>query len=281
MRKGRVRIRSRRRVDMLLIAMAVEVLFVSHAAFAQEDSTPDHPLMSDRWFIGAGALWTESNVTASLNRRALGAVIDFEDDVGLAEENFIWLALLRMRFFKRWQVEAEYFNLDRDNEKQIARTLDWGDLNIPLNASVRGRFDFEDFRISVGYTFFRTQDKEIGIGLGAHWMSLKAGLSTENFGSESASESAPLPFFSIYARIALTDRWLFSMRVDRLSLDTGTIDGKVFSSGADFIYQPWRHFNLGIGYRDLNFQVSSTSEDWNGKAQVQQSGPLLFFATTF
>jgi len=81
--------------------------------------------------------------------------------------------------------------------------------------------------------------------------------------------------------MALTDRWLLSMRVDRLSLDTGDIDGKVFSSGLDLIYQPWRHVSIGLGYRDINFQISSVSEDWRGKAQVQQSGPTLFLATSF
>ena len=72
-----------------------------------------------------------------------------------------------------------------------------------------------------------------------------------------------------------------SIRDDRLSLDTGDIDGKIFSSGLDVVYQPWRHFGVGLGYRDINFQVASTSEDWRGKAQVQQSGPVLFIAASF
>lgn len=271
----------RKLLGVLAVAVAVELLLVPHVASAQDHPVPDHPMMSDRWFIGAGGMWTESNVTANLNRRVLGAVIDFEDDVGLDEESFVAFAQLRMRFFERWQLEAEYFSLDRDNQKEVARTLDWGDLSIPVNARVRGTFDIEDYRVSLGYSFFRRKDKEIGVGLGAHWTKFEASLSTENFGSEQAKESAPLPFLTMYARMALTDRWLFSMRVDRLSLDTGNIDGKVFSSGADFIYQPWRNVSFGIGYRDLNFQVSSTSEDWRGKAQVQQSGPVLFVGATF
>jgi hypothetical protein len=150
-----------------------------------------------------------------------------------------------------------------------------------VNAVVKGEFGIDDFRLGVGYSFFRRNDKELGIGLGAHVTHLEANITTRNFGSQRATESAPLPFFNLYARMALTDRWLLSVRVDRLSLDTGDIDGRIFSSGTDFIYQPWRHVAIGLGYRDINFEVKSTKEDWRGEAQIQQTGPYLFVAGTF
>jgi hypothetical protein len=241
-------------------------------------------MMTDRFFIGGGALWADSNVQASLNSTGglgVGSLIDFEDNLGLEETNIIGTFMFRMRLSGRWHLEAEYFKLDRDNERQSTRTIDWGDLNIPVNTTARATFNLEDARVSVGYSFFRTKDKEIGIGLGAHWTWLEAGLSTRNFGSQAAKESAPLPVITLYARVALTDRWLLGLRFDRLSLDTGDVKGDVFSSGLDFVYQPWRHFNFGIGYRAINFQISSTSEDWRGEAQIQQNGPVLFIATTF
>lgn len=267
------------------MVMAVSLLSLARSATAEEgnESIPDHPVLSDAWYLGAGVLWAESNVTANLNRGAIGAgaLIDFEDDMGLDETSLIGLFDARWHFTKRWQLEFEYFKLDRDNEKQIERVIDWGNLNVPINGVAKGSFNIEDFRVSVGYSFFRTKDKEVGVGLGAHVAKLEAGLSTQNFGSEVADQTAPLPFLTLYARMALTDRWLLTMRVDRLSLDTGDIDGQIFSSGLDVIYQPWRHFSIGLGFRDINFQVESTSDDWRGKAQIQQSGPALFFATSF
>ncbi|GFE80594.1 hypothetical protein GCM10011487_25940 [Steroidobacter agaridevorans] len=267
------------------MVMAVSLISLARSAAAEEgsESIPDHPVLSDAWYLSAGALWAESNVTANLNSGAIGAgaLIDFEDDMGLDENSIIGLFDARWHFTKRWQLEVEYFKLDRDNEKQVQRVVDWGDVNVPIDGVAKGTFNIEDFRVSVGYSFFRTKDKEVGVGLGAHVAKLEAGLSTRNFGSDFASQTAPLPFLTLYARMALTDRWLLSMRVDRLSLDTGDIDGKVFSSGLDVIYQPWRHFSIGLGFRDINFQVSSTSDDWRGKAQIQQSGPALYFATSF
>lgn len=262
--------------------LILATLLHARAAFAQEDTIPDHPMLSDTWFIGLGALWADSNVTGSLNRgRLAGAIIDFEDDLGLDEENFIGLATFRARFFERWLFEAEYFKLDRDNERTLERTVDWGDETIPLDAVVRSAFNLQDTRVSFGYSFYKSKDKEVGIGLGAHVTKLEAKLSSERREGQAAAETAPLPFVTMYARMALSDHWLLNIRVDRLSLDTGGIDGKVFSSGTEFVYQPWRHFAISLGYRDINYQVSSTSSDWNGKAQIQQSGPVLMISSTF
>lgn len=272
-------------VKVLSRVMGLSILATllhARTALAQEDLIPDHPMMSDTWFIGVGALWADSNVTGSLNRgRLAGAIIDFEDDLGLDEENFIGLVTFRARFFERWQFEAEYFKLDRDNERVLSRTIDWGDETIPIDAAVRSAFNLQDTRVSFGYSFYKSKDKEVGIGLGAHVTKLDARLSSERREGQAAAETAPLPFLTMYARMALSDHWLLNIRVDRLSLDTGSIDGKVFSSGTEFVYQPWRHFAISLGYRDINYQVSSTSEDWNGKAQIQQSGPVLMFSSTF
>jgi hypothetical protein len=267
--------------------MVAAVGLLSLARFAGaaegEERIPDHPMLSDAWYVSAGALYAESNVTANLASGAIGAgaLIDFEDDIGLAEDNVIGLFNARWHFTRRWQLEVEYFKSDREHEKQAQRVINWGDVSIPVDAQATGTFNMEDFRVSVGYAFFRSKDKEVGIGLGAHVAKLEAGLATRNFGSDFASQTAPLPFITIYGRVALTDRWLMSVRVDRLSLDTGDIDGKVFSSGLDLTYQPWRHFSITAGFRDVNFQVSSVSSDWRGKAQIQQSGPALSIATSF
>jgi hypothetical protein len=244
-------------------------------------SVPDHPVMKDHWYVSGGAMWARSNVTANLNRGVLGALVDFEDDLGLDRTDVIGLWDLRWHFARRWQVEAEYFRLDRSGQKQAQRDITFGNVTVPITATANSTFNVEDFRVGLGWSFFRTQDKEVGVGIGAHVARIQASLSSQNFGSDRASETAPLPFLSLYARMALTDRWLLNVRVDRLSVNTGSIDGSVFSSGLDLIYQPWRHVGFGLGYRDINWQISSNNSDWNGKAQIQENGPMLFINGSF
>ena len=55
-----------------IVAMALATMLSPDRAFAEEDTLPDHPMMSDRFFVGAGVVWAESNVTANLNTGRVG-----------------------------------------------------------------------------------------------------------------------------------------------------------------------------------------------------------------
>lgn len=263
-------------------AMALGML-VSAAGARAEGGVPEHPMMTDRFFLSIGAFYPESNTQGTLNSGTvgIGTFIDFENDFGLDERKLVGQLMFRMRLSQRWRLEVDYFKIDRNNSRELARTISFGDVNFPLSAEVRSSFNFQDARIGAGYSFFRSKDKEVGIGLGVHMTKFEASLETSTGATERASTSAPLPALTVYSQVALTDRWLLSMRLDRLSLDMDDTTGSVSTTGFDFVYQPWRNFNIGIGYRDVNMQISSTGDDWRGEAQIQQHGPLVFIGTTF
>jgi hypothetical protein len=265
------------------LSFALGTLLVAMRAGADEDTVPQNPMLTDAFFLSAGALWAKTNTQASLNSGAVGAgaLIDFENDLGLPENDVVAQFMFRWRMSKRWRLEAEYFKINREHDRQIGRNIQWGNLSIPLTADVNSTFNFADTRVSLGYSLFRTQDKEVGVALGFHVTQLEASLSTANSGSERASKSAPLPVLSVYAEVALTDRWMLGMRVDRLSLEVNDTSGSISSTGVEFVYQPWRHFNIGFGYRDLMIRASSTGGNWRGNIEVQHSGPMLFVGTTF
>ena len=62
------------------VAAGFGALLFARGVPAAEGVIPEHPMMTDRFFIGGGALWTDSNVQASLNSTTLGlgSLIDFE-----------------------------------------------------------------------------------------------------------------------------------------------------------------------------------------------------------
>jgi hypothetical protein len=131
------------------------------------------------------------------------------------------MAMARWRTGNRWRIEAEYFQMNRTGNKTIDRTINWGDQTFPVNSTVSSKFDFSDLRLSAGYSFFRTKDKEVGVGLGAHVAKYDASLSGSFNGAPLAGESekitAPLPVLSFYGQFALTDRWAVAGRMDRLA----------------------------------------------------------------
>lgn len=263
--------------------VALGAIFWVGGVRAEDSVVPAHPMMSDRYFLSLGWFFGDSNTQANVNSGTVGvgSFIDFENDLGLDERKSVPQLAFRMRLSQRWRLEADYVKTERQHDRQLSRTIEFGNLSIPLNASVNTSFTYEDIRLGVGYSFFRRKDKEVGIGLGVHETKLTASLETSSAGSERASKSAPLPTLSIYSDVALTDRWLLSMRLDRLAMSVGDTDGSVSNTGITFVYQPWRHFNIGFGYRDISTQISSTGDDWRGSALVQQRGPLAFVGTTF
>lgn len=62
------------------------------------------------------------------------------DNVGLDEANVVGVFVFRMHLSERWRLEVEYSKLDRENEKETTRTIDWGDLSIPVNRQARATF---------------------------------------------------------------------------------------------------------------------------------------------
>ncbi len=179
--------------------MVVAVSLISTGALPRlrrkaDERVPDHPMFTDAWYperrcaLGRVERYGESQQRCDRRGRAHR----FRGRHGPAtRRNLIGLFDVRWHFTKRWQLEVEYQpSWDRDNEKQIQRVIDWGNLNIPINGVAKGSFNIEDFRVGVGYSFFRSKDKEVGVGLGAHVAKLEAGLSTRNLGSEVASQDS-------------------------------------------------------------------------------------------
>jgi hypothetical protein len=190
-------------------------------------------------------------------------------------------AFARWRLGERWRVEAEYFRLNRSGERVVDREIRWGENTYPVNANIASKFDFFDLRVSAGYSFFRTRDKELGAGLGLHVAGYDVGLTSNAIGSEEQDITAPLPVLSLYAQFALTARWALSARIDRFSLSYQNYDGSLSALGIDVTYQPFRHVGFGAGYRSLFIDLEAEKSARHLKVDQSFQGPLLFVTLSF
>ena len=254
-------------------------------AFCQE-AIPDHPALRDKFYFTLGAYFPRTTTSAELgSRTGVGANIDFENTLGMKESKDVPMAMARWRTSNRWRIEAEYFQLNRSGDKIVDRTINWGDQTFPVNSEVSSKFNFSDLRLSAGYSFFRTKDKEVGVGLGLHVAGYDAALSG-NFngapiGSQSEKVTAPLPVLSFYGQFALTDRWAVGGRMDRFALKYGKYSGNLTGIGLDVMYQPFKNVGFGIGSRALALKVSA--EDAGRTAEFKQTfqGPTLYVNASF
>jgi len=246
-------------------------------AFAEESAIPHHPALTDRFVIGVGAFIPKTSTSAQLNSTTLGAgtVIDFEQALGMETQKAVPDISVRYRISERWRLEAEYFELNRTGKRALDREIQWGDQVFPVNTQVNSVFDIADTRVSVGYSFFKTADKEVGASLGFHVVQYEASLTAAATGTQDGDVLAPLPVASLYGQFALTDRWALGARLDRFSLSYDQYSGDISSMAVDLLYQPFRHLGFGLSYRSLFIDFKSETSKWTGKVDQSFQGPLL------
>ena len=246
-----------------------------------------NPNLNDTIFIGLGAFYAaKTSSSAQLNSETLGVgtVVDFQNTLGMGGTGWGPDAEFRWRMSERWRLEVNYFWVSQSGSKTIDQNIQWGDVVYPVNAQVSSKLNFSDLRTSVGYSFFKTSDKELGVGLGLHWLWWQGSLSTQAQGTEGGNLLAPLPVLSIYGGFALNEQWSVGARLDMFSLTYQQYHGGIQVLGLNLLYQPFRHVGFGVGYTGLflNFQADSTGlGSFQGKLNQNIQGPSFYLTASF
>jgi len=264
------------------IADALEPAQDGAADASDEHAIPKHPALSDRFSFGLGVYAASSNTEARLDSPSgIGTTVDLEDVMGLDSNDIVPQGLARWRFSERWRLELEYFELNRSNSKSITGEIVWGDQTFPVNTVVNAQFDIAVARLSCGYSFFKREDKELGVALGFHVTDMSAQLSSGPANQEEGKLLAPLPVISLYGQFALTDDWAVAGRMDVFRLEYDPYAGHVFSIGLDAVWQAWRNVGFGLGWRSLEIEVSAENDDWKGEVGSSYQGPIVFMNVSF
>lgn len=265
------------------IAVFGAVLMLGLPLAKAQEALPIHPALNDKFYFALGAFVPKTTTSAQLDSTTLGAGtnIDFERALGITTQKTVPDTFFRWRISDRWRVEAEYFLLNRSGSKVLQQDIQWDDKVFTVGTDVTSKFNFADVRVSGGYSFFRTADKELGVGLGFHVASYNVGLEAAAVGDEAKKVTAPLPVLSAYGNFALTDRWAVGGRLDRFVISYDKYDGNIMSMGVDLNYQPFRHVGFGLAYRSLFIVLKATGDQLTARFQQTFQGPLLYMNASF
>jgi len=271
---------------MFLLAAVLSVFFPVTAARAEAapaEPIPNNPALNDSFNFYLGIYAPRSAVSASLTPPGggTGVAVDFENSLGLAERSVTGVSGFMWRFTKRWRLEVDYFRLNRDASRTLNQDIEWNGVTYPIGTTVESTFDFYDVRASAGYSFFKTTDKELGVGIGLHLSSIKASINASGVGNEAGDVLAPLPVLSLYGQFALTDEWGLRLRTDWFSLTYGDYSGDLNSAAIDILYQPFRHVGFGFGVKRYMLDAEINATDYHGRARVAFNGPEAFVMASF
>jgi hypothetical protein len=270
------------------IALAVAALTLCIPLAHAQDAVPSHPALTDKFYFAVGAFTPKTSTSASLVSSNLGAggMIDFERALGMVTQKIVPDTSFRWRFSDRWRLEAEYFQLNRSGDKVIGQDITWNGQPILAGTEVLSKFNFSDIRTSVGYSFFKAKDKELGVSFGFHVASYDVGLQAVTGPAATAGDQAkkilaPLPVLSVYGQFALTDEWAVGGRLDRFTMTYDKYNGNITSIGLDVNYQPFRHVGFGLAYRSLFIILKANGPDYAAEFNQTFQGPLLYMNASF
>jgi len=258
------------------LAAAAATLACSPLVHAQ-DAIPSHPALTDKFYFELGAFFPKTSTSAQLDSTNLGAGanVDFERALGMTTQKVVPDAGFR------WRFEAEYFQLNRSGDKVIEQDITWNGVTFTAGTEVQSKFNFSDIRTSVGYSFFKSKDKDVGVSFGFHVASYDVGLQAANTGDQAKKVLAPLPVFSVYGQFALTDEWAVGGRLDRFSMSYDRYSGNISSIGVDVNYRPFRYVGFGLAYRSLFIILKATGPDFTAQFNQSFQGPLLYMSASF
>jgi len=259
---------------------------------ALAEDLPIHPKLAARVYLDVGAYTPSVDTSLRVDRAGgSGTVLDLEDDLDFEDRPTFPFALVNLRLGQRWRIEGEYFGIDRDNSTVIDRTLEIGDETFEIGATVNSFFDTDVYRLTVGYSFLKRPNAEMGAALGAHVTTFDLGISAIGSGgnidtAEAADTLAPLPTIGIYGSYAFSPRWLLQGRADYFTLEYEEYSGTLLNFNVGVEFQLAKHVGLGVGYRyvDLEFaaektlSIGSVSDDFSGEFQYHYSGPTLYLS---
>ena len=268
-----------------LLSLALLALLVPQAACAESL----HPWLDRRLSLSVGAV--DFNVDAKIANWTEGEDIDYVDlgRLGVPESDTDLWARLSARLGERWQIGMDYFTIDVAGGRAVNFEFEFGDLVVPVGASVDASLDVDFYVLSMSYAFYRSDRLELGGGVGVHGVDLeydmfaeaRVGSVVRELGEENDDFLAPLPNAALYATYAFTPRLLGQAKAGWISLSYDEYDGDLLALHAQLAYLLTGRTSLGLGYTFFDFDVEHDRGTRREFYDLDLEGPRVFFSVVF
>ncbi len=248
-----------------------------------------HPWFDRRVNIFVGAV--NFDVDATMAKWTEGERIDYINlgRLGVPESDTDLWARVSTRIGSRWQLGFDYFNIDVAGSRAVNFEFEFGDLVVPVGASVDTSLAADFYVLSMTYAFYRSDRMELGAGLGVHGVGLeydlfaevRAGSLVRTLGEEEDDFLAPLPNAVIYGSYAFTPKLLGQLKLGWISLSYDEYDGELLALHAQLAYLLTDRVSVGLGYTMFDFDVERNRGARRDYYDLDLQGPRVFVAMGF
>ena len=211
-------------------------------------------------------------------------------DLGMDDsKTALWLGGT-WQFTDRWSLGFTYNKFDSDGENVSEYSGNFGDVNFTVGSTLTSSFTSKLYIVDLTWDFLKTDNAHLGIGIGAHVADLSAELGATisasingnptmiNFGTDTATVTAPLPNVSLIGGFTLGDQVYVRASAGYFSLNYNEYDGELLSVRAGIEWRPFDRFGVGAGYQyvQMDLQVDNSRSD--EKYEIDLYGPFVFLS---
>ena len=248
--------------------------------------------LNDRYWVQGSAFFPKIKSEFQLSAPGVGSkgtVLGFERDLGLKDTDTLAAFAGGVRLGDNWRLEAEYYGLGRTGSAALKSSIVVDNVIYPAAAAVTSRFKTDVYRVTVGYSFLRGDNYEVGGALGLHMTNFDVSLSgIGSVGNQTGATQvrrrdllAPLPTLGLYAGWQPMPKLQLGARIDYLKLGIGDYTGRLINTEASIGYRVLNHVSVGAMYRFVDYRVSVEKPIWVGEVRYRFHGPALFLQAGF
>ncbi len=218
-----------------------------------------------------------------------GTFISGENDLGLAKTKVEPRFELMVRAGKRHRVQFDYFSVDRNTTKVLARSASQGPIAfrnvILLNGDpVQTDLSLRMLGISYGYSFWHTDKLELAgtFGINEIDISAQARVQTQTRHiDQSENQAGPYPTLGIAATWVASQRFYFDGRAQYLKLAVDHLQGSLGLYELNALYRFRPNVSFALGYREVRAYLYSRQASNGGLFNFSAKGPQLFVRIAF
>jgi len=274
------------RTAAALIALAL----ATAASTARAGDDTINPI-DERVRLSLGAAVYTATTTLQLDGSAgtAGTYLSAEDDLGLQRTKFEPMFEIMLRAGKMHRVSFDYFSLNRDATRVLARSPAAGpivfrDATLQNGDPVQTDLELRSFGITYGYSFWRTDKLELAGTFSVHEIdiSARARVQTQTRHiDQSENLAGPFPTLGIDATWVASRRFYFEGRAQYMKLSVDHLQGAlgIYELNALYRYRP--NVSFALGYHEVRANLNSRQAGNAGLFDFLARGPQLFVRIAF
>lgn len=278
-----------KRFPAYVLAVALVTALSPLAASAQSGDLPE--FAKQRFSLAFGGFLTSVNTDARIDSTlyGLGTAVDFEKDLGLENSPLVWRLDAGWRIAPKHQLVFSIFQINRDSERTLQRTVEWNDYTLAAGAHVKAAWDSTFYQLYYKYSFLQREWGELGGTIGISYLNQKASIEGEGtlrgsstgvatYRASSETLNAPVPVIGLFGTWQISPKFVMNGYVNYLQVDVDDINGAYTDAALSGTYSFTENVGAGLAWYYNKYDVEAAKDNFNGEFTYDFNGPALFVA---